>query len=92
MTTDDPITESDVEHLRHMLGMREGTRRAYWGTRNHFAAGGRDIDSMERLRANGLVVIFRHPDLLCPQPIYRATRAGAERAGLHPAGIKRAGL
>ena len=72
------ITSDDLDNLRHMLGVTERTRRGY---RNYFVAGGKDVDSMERLRSAGFVVKDeRHT--LSADPCYHATVEGAKAVGL----------
>ncbi|EGQ60717.1 hypothetical protein GGI1_02220 [Acidithiobacillus sp. GGI-221] len=45
------ISSADMENLRHMLGICSHIKKRKWGYRNHFAPGGADIQSMERLAA-----------------------------------------
>ena len=47
------ITGDDLDNLIHMLGVSGKHKNGY---RNYFIAGGKDVDSMERLRAAGFVV------------------------------------
>lgn len=69
---------NDLDNLRHMLGVSERTPRGY---RNYFVAGGNDVESMERLRAAGLVV--RNENYrLSADPCYHATGEGARAVGL----------
>lgn len=72
------VTASDLDNLRHMLGVEERTPRGY---RNYFVAGGSDVSSMERLRASGLVVKNERYQL-SEAPCYHATLAGAKVIGL----------
>lgn len=67
----------DMDHLRHMLGMT-GPRVA-WGQRNYFLATPSTTESMERMRALG-VVEWRQK--LRSGPVYSATRLGCQVAGL----------
>ena len=75
------ITVADLDNLRHMLGVSDRCRRGY---RNHFVAGGSDVNSMERLRAAGFVVKNEriHSDLTGGMPCYHATIDGARAIGL----------
>lgn len=67
----------DMDHLRHMLGMNRPRR--VWGTRNYIVAAPALIESMERMRALGVVecrAVHRNGTLYC------ATRLGCQVAGL----------
>jgi len=82
--TPDPTTEKemtvtvdDLDKLRHMLGVSERTPRGY---RNYFTAGPMDVDSMERLRAAGLVC--KGEPYGGSNPVYYATVLGARAVGL----------
>lgn len=68
----------DMDNLRHMLGVSERAPRGY---RNYFVAGGKDVASMERLRARGLVVRNEGYNQ-SGDPCYHATIAGARVLGL----------
>lgn len=68
----------DFENLRHMLGVSERQPRGY---RNYFVAGGKDVESMERLREAGLVVKNERYGLSA-DPCYHATIEGAKVIGL----------
>jgi hypothetical protein len=52
---DADLLENDREKLRHMLGA--GYAKANRGSRNRYVAGDKDIPSMERLAAHGMVVL-----------------------------------
>jgi hypothetical protein len=69
---------ADLDNLRHMLGITSKTPRGY---RNYFVAGGKDTESMERLRLAGLVVQNQHYKL-SSGPCYHATTEGARAVGL----------
>lgn len=75
------VTVDDLDNLRHMLGVSDRCRKGY---RNHFVAGGKDVDSMEQLREAGFVVKndWTHPDLTGGMPCYHATPDGARAVGL----------
>ncbi len=78
MTPTQPITVEDLDNLRHMLGMSEKHPRGY---RNYFVAGGKDVDSMERLRGCGFV--FKNERYgLSSDNCYHATVEGAKAVGL----------
>lgn len=66
----------DMDHLHHMLGMK-GPRKS-WGYRNRYCPGPLAVESMERMRALGVVEKLLKPDGLT----YRATRLGCQVAGL----------
>lgn len=72
------ITADDLDNLRHMLGVNDRSPRGY---RNYFIAGGRDIESMERLRACGFVVRSERYGLSADF-CYHATIEGARAVGL----------
>jgi len=72
------LTVDDVENLRHMLGVSEKHPQGY---RNYFVAGGDDVASMERLRANGFVV-RNERYRLSDDPCFHATELGAKFIGL----------
>lgn len=72
------ITADDLDNLRHMLGVSEKNRRGY---RNYFVAGGKDVESMERLREAGFVV-KNDALVLSRDPCYHATTEGARAVGL----------
>lgn len=74
----DQITVSDLDNLRHMLGVEKRTPRGY---RNYYVAGVCDVPSMERLVAHGFAVKNQHCRLL-PDPCYHATVNGARAIGL----------
>lgn len=79
--------EADMSNLRHMLGIGSHTEKRQWGNRNHFAPGGADIQSMERLESAGLVCKGRpYADTY----FYHATEAGCRAAGLKPYQIRKA--
>lgn len=81
MTHGGVITADDLDNLRHMLGVSPRTPRGY---RNHFVAGGTDVDSMERLREAGFVTKNEttHHALTGGMPCYHATTEGARAVGL----------
>jgi hypothetical protein len=68
----------DMDNLRHMLGVSEQHPRGY---RNYYVAGAADVPSMERLRANGLV-IKNDNYKLSKDACYHATPLGARFIGL----------
>ena len=72
------ITIDDLDNLRHMLGVGPRQPRGY---RNYFVAGGKDVESMERLRVAGLVVKNEHYRASA-DPCYHATLDGAKAVGL----------
>lgn len=75
---DQQITGYDLDNLVHMLGVSGRHKNGY---RNYFIAGGKDVESMERLRAAGFVVKndgYTGSSLPC----YHATLAGAKKIGL----------
>lgn len=72
------ITADDLDNLRHMLGVSDRCRKGY---RNYFVAGGKDVDSMERLREAGFVV-KNERYRLSDAPCYHATTEGARAVGL----------
>lgn len=72
------ITLEDADNLRHMLGVSKKTKKGY---RNYFVAGGKDVASMERLRAVGLVVKNERYNS-SSDPCYHATLQGAHAVGL----------
>jgi len=72
------ITADDLDNLRHMLGVSDKHRRGY---RNYFVAGGKDVESMERLRESGFVVKNERYGL-SSDPCYHATVDGARAVGL----------
>jgi hypothetical protein len=72
------INADDLDNLRHMLGVSERSPRGY---RNYFVAGGKDVDSMERLRTAGFVV-KNEAYALSTDPCYHATTEGARAVGL----------
>lgn len=75
------ITADDLDNLRHMLGVSDRCRRGY---RNHFVAGGKDVESMERLREVGFVEKNEqvHSELTGGMPCYHATVEGGRAVGL----------
>lgn len=81
------ISDTDMNNLRHMLGIGSHIKKRQWGYRNHFAPGGSDIQSMERLEEAGLVQKGRPYE---ETHYYHATEAGCVAAGLKPVQIKKA--
>lgn len=81
------ISEADMDNLRHMLGIGSHIKKRQWGYRNHFAPGGPDIQSMERLAEAGLV---RKGQPYQETHFYHATEAGCVAAGLKPHQIRKA--
>ncbi len=75
----------DMDNLRHMLGVRHGTRKRDYGYRNYFNSteAGADFESMLRLESQGLVIRGRR----C---YWHATEAGCRAIGLDARQIKRA--
>lgn len=65
----------DMDNLRHMLGVGPNIPKRNWCYRNYFNAGGKDIDSMQRLVAAGLAERYR-PEY------WRATVLGMKAIGL----------
>ncbi len=84
---DSTINDSDMENLRHMLGIGSHIKKRQWGYRNHFAPGGADIQSMERLEFSGLVRKGRAYE---ETHYYHATEAGCVAAGLKPYQVRKA--
>lgn len=74
----EPITADDLDNLRHALGVSPKTPRGY---RNYFVAGGKDVESMERLVAVGFMVKNERYNL-SDAPCYHATAEGARAVGL----------
>ncbi|MGE4529756.1 MAG: hypothetical protein AB7C98_00340 [Acidithiobacillus sp.] len=81
------INDDDLTNLRHMLGIGLHIQKRQWGYRNHFAPGGTDIQSMERLEELGLVQKGR---IYEDTHYYHATEAGCQVAGLKPYQIRKA--
>ena len=81
------INDTDMGNLRHMLGIGSHIKNRQWGYRNHFAPGGADIQSMERLESAGLVRKGRTYE---ETHYYHATEAGCVAAGLKPYQIRKA--
>jgi hypothetical protein len=77
------ITVGDLDNLRHMVGAASRTP----GFRNHFAPGGKDVDSMLRLEAAGLVIRGRRYEETF---FFHATEAGCKVIGMSAAATKRA--
>jgi hypothetical protein len=73
----------DMDNLRHMLGAGSDIPKRNWGYRNYFNAGGKDLESMERLVAAGLAERYR-PEF------WRATEAGMKAIGFTAKQIKKA--
>lgn len=67
---------TDMDNLRHMLGMVSNVRKRDWGYRNYFYSGEADMPSMVRLQAQGLV------DYTGRGSVYTATAAGRAAVGL----------
>lgn len=82
------INDTDMVNLRHMLGIGSHIKKRQWGYRNHFAPGGADIQSMERLESAGLVRKGRPYE---ETYYYHATEAGCRAAGLKPYQIRNLG-
>jgi len=78
MSVEKHISADDLDNLRHMLGVSERSRSGY---RNYFVAGGKDVESMERLRVAGFVV-KNERYALSADPCYHATIEGARAVGL----------
>jgi hypothetical protein len=72
------LTVDDMDNLRHMLGVSLKTPRGY---RNYFVAGGKDVESMERLCRAGLAV-KNGRYALSVDPCYHATQEGGRFVGL----------
>lgn len=70
------LLDDERSCLVHMLGANSKDK----GYRNHFAAGGDQIDCMERLREKGLVVKGISKWELT---FYHATELGCKEAGLN---------
>jgi hypothetical protein len=81
------LTDEDLENLRHMVGFASHIRRRDWGYRNRFAAGGDQVESMERLQAEGLVVTGS----VIPGGLqyYHATEDGMVVAGMPDDAVRR---
>jgi hypothetical protein len=75
------VNDVDMENLRHTLGIGPHIKKRQWGYRNHFAPGGTDIQSMERLEEAGLV---RKGRVYEDTHYYHATEVGCIAAGLKP--------
>lgn len=75
----------DMECLRHMLGIRQGTHKRDYGYRNYFNSteAGKDFESMQRLVAMGLV----RPG---HRTYWHATEAGCKAVGLNEKQTRRA--
>ena len=66
---------TDMDNLRHMLGVGSHINKRDWCYRNYFNAGGKDLESMQRLVAAGLAERY--------MPEYwRATESGMKAIGL----------
>jgi hypothetical protein len=81
------LTSDDLDNLRHMVGASSNIPKRQWGYRNHFAAGEKDIDSMNRLETAGYVTkgkSYRNSFY------YHATLKGCKAIGLSKAATKRA--
>lgn len=50
------LINADYDNLKHMTGCSSRYMKKEWGFRNHFAPGGKDVESMERLESAGYVV------------------------------------
>ena len=75
------LTELDIRNLRHMTGADS----AKPGYRNHFVTGhgSESHESMERLRAHGLVYLRKTPEWMSATDLtYHATTEGKVRIGL----------
>lgn len=75
----------DMNNLRHMLGIRQGTHKRDYGYRNYFNSteSGPDHESMLRLQAMGLVRAGR-------RTYWHATEAGCKAVGLDEKQTRRA--
>ncbi len=83
--SEQPTIVYDMDNLRHMLGIRDGTHKRDYGYRNYYntSDGGPDVESMKRLQALGLTLPGR--------PNYwHATEAGCKAVGLNEKQIRRA--
>lgn len=71
-------TVTDMNNLRHMLGVGSHIPKKQWGYRNYFNAGEGhfDMPSLKRLEAAGLVFRGRRPEY------WHATEAGYAAIGL----------
>ena len=78
MKAQETLTADDLDNLRHMLGVSEKSPKGY---RNYFVAGGKDVESMERLESCGFVVRNAHYRLSA-DPCFHATAEGARAVGL----------
>ncbi len=87
MLTPQAVTDTDLDNLRHMLGIGAHIKKRRWGYRNHFAPGGADIQSVKRLESAGLV---RKGQPYHETHFYHATEAGCFLAGLKPSQIRKA--
>lgn len=74
------LDDNDMNNLRHMLGVGSHIAKREWGYRNHFAPGGDNIKSMERLETAGLV---RRGRPYRETHYYHATEKGCKAAGLN---------
>ncbi len=73
------ITVDDLDNLRHALGVSDRCRKGY---RNYFVAGGKDVESFERLCEAGFAVKNLRPYVGSSDPCYHATLEGAKAVGL----------
>ena len=81
------LLAADFEKLKHMTGCQSRYPKRLWGFRNHFAPGGKDIESMERLEKAGFV---NRGSRYYETNYFHATEAGCKAIGMKPAQIKNA--
>lgn len=85
--------KTDLDLLRHMLGVGSHIPKNSWGYRNYFASAreGKDYEGLKRLEAHNLVRCYDvNPDIFKETIGFSATLAGCHAIGLKPAQIKRA--
>lgn len=79
------LRKTDVEKLRHMLGVGDHIPRKRWGYRNYFVTDPRSADgeAMQRLVDVGLAAKTRDGnELTGGNAVYRATDVGRAAVGL----------
>lgn len=81
------LLDVDYENLKHMTGCDSRYPKKQWGFRNHFAPGGKDIESMERLEFVGHVI---RGNKYYDTNYFHATESGCKAIGMKPMQIKNA--
>jgi len=86
-----PLTDYDMDNLRHTLGARDRKDRYSWGCRNFFGtgAGSKDDESMQRLLKAGYVTSGSER---WGNRYYFATAAGCKALGFTDEQMKRANV